>query len=37
VTSIPFQVKGIAKVAVKIIDNRGIESLKVMTIGERNA
>lgn len=34
VTSIPFQVKGIAKVAVKIIDNRGIESLKVLTVGE---
>ena len=34
VESIPFSLKPPAKIAVKIIDNRGIESLKVITIGE---
>jgi len=34
VKSIPFSVKPPVKVAVKIIDNRGIESLKIITIGE---
>ena len=34
VESIPFSVKPPVKIAVKIIDNRGIESLKVITIGE---
>jgi adenine-specific DNA-methyltransferase len=34
VKSIPFSSKANTKVAVKIIDNRGIESLKVLMIGE---
>lgn len=32
--SIPFIINKPTKIAVKIIDNRGIESLKVMTIGD---
>ena len=32
--SIPFNIDKPTKIAVKIIDNRGIESLKVMTLGE---
>ncbi len=33
VTSIPFEIKGPTKIAVKIIDDRGIESMKVMELG----
>jgi adenine-specific DNA-methyltransferase len=34
--SVPFAVDGSAMIAVKIIDDRGIESLKVLKVGERN-
>jgi adenine-specific DNA-methyltransferase len=34
-TSIPFTVNGAAMIAVKIIDDRGIESMKVLKVGER--
>jgi adenine-specific DNA-methyltransferase len=33
--SLPFTVKENTLVAVKIVDNRGIESLKVISVGER--
>ena len=34
VESIPFSITGLTKIAVKIIDNRGIESIKIITIGD---
>ena len=34
--SLPFEVKGGAFIAVKIVDDRGIESLKVIPIGGSN-
>jgi hypothetical protein len=36
VESLPFTVKENARVAVKIVDNRGIESLKVIPVGKDN-
>lgn len=35
--SLPFKMKpGKKKIAVKIIDNRGIESMKVLKVGEND-
>ena len=32
-TSLPFEARKSGKIAVKIVDDRGIESLKVMEVG----